>query len=316
MDDSDNLKKILDAADDAFNKGDWDEATELYTEAYTMQPSFLINQGLAASLLNLKKADDAEAVILDYFNYYLSNADAAKLAADIVLENNDFLLANQIINYYNNNNFSTIDDSFILDFKRRVSLAEERHLRSFKPHMTSILTHLRSIVTKPMVSQIQLIRSMREFDKKDYIAGSKLLLGNPLLHPLLKSELAENLYKLGITEKIDISFYGEMKTFEPSKLKPIMSTDVYLKMCDELDKVLSGSKNETQLENLRGELSLYAAMVYPFGENIIKDPSLWTNLFLLRYGLIDESDVKDNSHFSEVKSWVDRFDSLINVFQQ
>ncbi|KRK65421.1 hydrolase [Companilactobacillus tucceti DSM 20183] len=316
MDDSDNLKKILDAADDAFNKGNWDEATELYTEAYTMQPSFLTNQGLAASLLNLKKADDAEAVILDYFNYYLSNADAAKLAADIVLENNDFLLANQIINYYDNNNISTIEDEFVIDFKRRVALAEERHLRSFKPHMTNIITHLRSIVTRPMVGQIQLIRSMREFDKRDYIEAAKLLLGNPLLHPLLKSELAENLYKLGVTEKIDISFYGDMKTFVPSKLKPIMATDVYLEMCDELDKILEDSKNETQVENLCGELSLYAAMVYPFGENIIKNPSLWTNLFLLRYGLIDESDIKDNSHYSEVKSWVDRFDSLINVFQQ
>lgn len=316
MDDSDNLKKILDAADDAFNKGDWDEATELYTEAYTMQPSFLINQGLAASLLNLKKADDAEAVILDYFNYYLSNADAAKLATDIVLENNDFLLANQIINYYENNNLSTIEDKFISDFKQRVRLAEERHMRSFKPHMSKILVSLRSIVTKPMVNQIQLIRNMREFDKKDYIAGAKLLLGNPFLHPLLKSELSENLFKLGVTEKIDISFYGEMKTFVPSKLKPIMATDVYLEMCAELDKILSDGKNETQLENLRGELSLYAAMVYPFGESIIKDPSLWTNLFLLRYGLIDESDVKDNSHYSEVKGWVDRFDSLINVFQQ
>ncbi|WP_267901943.1 hypothetical protein [Companilactobacillus bobalius] len=36
MDDSDNLKKIIDQAEEAFEQGVWSEAVDLYVEAYAM----------------------------------------------------------------------------------------------------------------------------------------------------------------------------------------------------------------------------------------------------------------------------------------
>lgn len=315
MDDSDNLKKIVDQADEAFDQGNWDESTDLYTQAYSMQQSFSINKGLAASLLNQKRPGDAEAVILDYFNYYLNEPNTAELALDIILENNDFLLANQMLNFYDTNSETNIKSDLIDDFKKRIKIAEDRHERSFKPEKEKIATRLLSIVTESTPEQIQLIRKLREFNRADYIKNAKDLLENPLLHPLLKSEALENLLKLGVDETLDISFYGENKTCNPSKLMPIMSTDVYLKMCDELEKLLT-DKNETQLENFKGELSLYAAFVYPFGNEIIKSPELWTKAMLLRYGLVDDSQVSDNQGLDDVKTWLKRFDGLINTFQE
>ncbi|MFD1471420.1 tetratricopeptide repeat protein [Companilactobacillus mishanensis] len=316
MDDSDNLKKILEQADDAFEKGNWEDAVDFYSRAYGMKQSFSINQGLAAALLNQKNADQAESVILDYFNYYLSDPEAAQLAVDIVIENNDYLLANQMIHFYAENKLSTIEDDFIDNFKTRVKISEDRHSRSFTPKMKIIVKKINSIVTLNVVDQIQLIRSLREFDKEHYLSCTKLLIQNPLLHPLLKSEVIENLFKLGIDEELKMSFYGENKTCNPARLKPIMSSDVYLSMCDELEKLIANSENQVQLENLRSELSLYAALVYPFGSEIIKTPELWTKVFLLRYGLLDESQVGDDPGLSDVEKWIDRFDSLINTFQQ
>lgn len=316
MDDSDNLKRILEQADDAFEKGNWEDAVDYFSRAYSIKQTFSINQGLAASLLNQKNADQAESVILDYFNYYLSDPVAAKLAVDIVVENNDYLLANQMLHFYAENKLTTIKQDFIKEFQARVKLSEERHNRSFKPRMKEITRKLTSIATMNVVDQIQLIRSLREFDKENYLKCVKILLQNPLLHPLLKSEVLENIFKLGVDETLDVSFYGKNKQCNPIHLKPIMSTDVYLAMCDELEKLLIDSENEVQLENLRSELSLYAAMVYPFGNEIIKNPSLWTKVFLLRYGLLDESQVDDNSERKNVESWIKRFDSLINSFQQ
>ncbi len=315
MDDSDNLKKIINQADEAFDQGNWEESADLYTQAYAIQQSFSINKGLAASLLNQQRPGDAEAVILDYFNYYLSKPDTAELALDIVLENNDFLLANQMLNFYDLESSPNIKEDFISDVTKRIKIAEDRHERSFKPEKDRIMNRLFSIVTESTANQIQLLRKLRELNKVDYINSAKLLLENPLLHPLLKSEALENLLKLGYDEKVDISFYGENKTCIPSKLMPIMTTDVYLKMCDELEKLLSDD-NGTQLENFKGELSLYAAFVYPFGDEIIKDPDLWTKAMLLRYGLVDDSQISDNQGLNEVKTWLKRFDELINTFQE
>lgn len=315
MDDSDNLKKLIDQADEAFEQGNWDESADLYTQAYAVQQSFSINKGLAASLLNQKRPGDAEAVILDYFNYYLSEPNTAELALDIVLENNDFLLANQILSFYSQTPLPNIKEDFINDFVKRIRTAEDRHERSFKPEKEKISSRLLSIVTEPTAEQIQLLRKLREFNKEDYVTSAKVLLENPLLHPLLKSEALENLLKLGINENVDISFYGKNKTCNPSELMPIMSTDVYLKMCDELEKLLT-DENEAQAENFKGELSLYAAFVYPFGNEIIKDPDLWTKAMLLRYGLVDDSQISDNQGLNEVKTWLKRFDELINTFQE
>lgn len=315
MDDSDNLKKIIDQADEAFEQGNWVESADLYTQAYSMQQSFSINKGLAASLLNQQRPSDAEAVILDYFNYYLSEPQTAELALDIILENNDFLLANQMLNFYATNPMPNVKAELISDFTKRIKVAEDRHERSFKPEKQKISTRLLSIVTESTPSQIELLRKLREFNREDYIKNAKFLLTNPLLHPLLKSEALENLLKLGLNETVDISFYGENKTCIPSKLMPIMSTDVYLKMCDELEKLLT-DENEAQLENFKGELSLYAAFVYPFGDQIIKAPSLWTKAMLLRYGLVDDSQVSDNQGLDDVKTWLKRFDELINTFQE
>lgn len=315
MDDSDNLKKLISQAEEAFDQGNWDEATDLYTQAYAMQQSFLINRGLAASLLNQQRPGDAEAVILDYFSYYLSEPDTAELALDIILENNDFLLANQLLSFYDSNSLPNIKSELIDSFVKRIKIAEDRHERSFKPEKEKISARLLSIVTEPTAEQIQLLRKLREFNRADYIKNAKVLLENPLLHPLLKSEALENLLKLGVDETVDISFYGENKTCNPSQLMPIMSTDVYLKMCDELEKLLT-DENETQLENFKGELSLYAAFVYPFGDEIIKTPELWTKAMLLRYGLVDDSQVSDNQGLDNVKTWLKRFDELINTFQE
>ncbi|APU71564.1 hypothetical protein LCR01_05530 [Companilactobacillus crustorum] len=315
MDDSDNLKKLISQAEEAFDQGNWDEATDLYTQAYAMQQSFLINRGLAASLLNQQRPGDAEAVILDYFSYYLSEPDTAELALDIILENNDFLLANQLLSFYDSNSLPNIKPELIDSFVKRIKIAEDRHERSFKPEKEKISARLLSIVTEPTAEQIQLLRKLREFNRADYIKNAKVLLENPLLHPLLKSEALENLLKLGVDETIDISFYGKNKTCNPSQLMPIMSTDVYLKMCDELEKLLT-DENETQLENFKGELSLYAAFVYPFGDEIIKTPELWTKAMLLRYGLVDDSQVSDNQGLDDVKTWLKRFDELINTFQE
>ena len=314
MDDSDNLKKIIDQAEEAFDQGEWAEAVDLYTEAYSMQQSFRINKGLAASLLNQKRAGDAEAVILDYLNYYLSEPDTAELALDVALENNDFLLANQMLNFYSFQKLPNITSDFINELTKRILVAEDRHERSFKPEKEQISKQLLSIVTKPTGVQIELLRKLREFNKADYVKNAKVLLANPLLHPLLKSETTENLMKLGVDEQMDISFYGENKTCNPSKLMPIMSTDVYLKMCDELEKLLS-DENDAQMDNFKGELSLYAAFVYPFGNEIIKEPTLWTKAMLLRYGLLDESRISDSQGLSEVKTWLKRFDDLISTFQ-
>lgn len=313
--DADNLKKIIDQADEAFEQGNWEESTDLYTQAYAMQQTFSINKGLAASLLNQQRPGDAEAVILDYFNYYLSEPDTAELALDIILENNDFLLANQMLNFYDASTQPNIKPDLIDDFIKRIKIAEDRHERVFKPEKDKISSRLLSIVTEPTAEQIQLLRKLREFNKADYIKNAKILLGNPLLHPLLKSEALENLLKLGLDEEIDISFYGENKTCNPSHLMPIMSTDVYLKMCDELEKLLAND-SASQLENFKGELSLYSAFVYPFGNKIIKDPALWTKAMLLRYGLVDDSQVSDNQGLDEVKTWLKRFDELINTFQE
>lgn len=315
MDDSDNLKRIIDQAEEAFDQGEWAEAVDLYTQAYSMQQSFIVNKGLAASLLNQQRPGDAEAVILDYFNYYLSEPDTAELALDVVLENNDFLLANQMLNFYDSETLPNISDDFIDELTRRIKTAEDRHERSFKPEKEQIEKRLLSIVTESTPNQIQLLRKLRGFNKADYVKNARILLENPLLHPLLKSEALENLLKLGVEQTVDISFYGENKTCIPSQLKPIMSTDVYLKMCDELEKLLS-DENETQLENFKGELSLYAAFVYPFGDEIIKQPTLWTKAMLLRYGLVDESQISDNQGLKEVKTWLKRFDELINTFQE
>ena len=315
MNDSDNLKRIIDEADEAFEQGSWSEAVDLYTQAYAMQQSFSINKGLAASLLNQQRPGDAEAVILDYFNYYLSEVETAKLAVDIILENNDFLLANQMLNFYQVEELPHIKPEFIDEVTKRIEIAQDRHERSFKPEKEKLEKRVYSIVTDATPDQIQLLRSLRQFTRDDYVKIAKVLLVNPLLHPLLKSEVLENLLKLGLDEELDINFYGKNKTCNPSKLMPIMTTDVYLKMCDELEKLLSDD-DEVQLDNFKGELSLYAAFVYPFGHEIIKEPRLWTNAMLLRYGLVDESRISDNQGLENVKEWLKRFDELINAFQE
>src|SRR5699024_1650323 len=138
MSDSDNLKKILDQAQDAFDQGDWEESTDLFKQAYTMQQTFDINKGLGASLLNQKRPGDAEAVMLDSFNYYLREPETAQMALDIILDNNDFLLANQLLNFYDANPMPNIKQDFLDEVVKRIQIAEDRHERAFKPEKETI----------------------------------------------------------------------------------------------------------------------------------------------------------------------------------
>lgn len=302
---------LVKQGNEAFESHKWKEAIYFFGQASQLENTFDVNKKIVVSLLKIGLFDDAVDQASIFYDKYLENKDDATFLFNILIESEEFLLTYQFLEIVEEPGYKVLDEINIQQIYAQLSAQEKNFNEEHTKEIEDQKKELMSLVTMQAGVQASKIRNMKYLPMSHFLEISENLLLNPYLHPLFKNEIIENLVKLKINEEYSISFFGELRKFNPSKLRTLMFTSQYMEARKLLLNKLS-DYDDYESNLIMSEFSLYISMSYPFVEDIISNAGDWIEVYLCEY----REESIDHIHNSEkISMWLDHYKKLLETFE-
>ncbi|WP_281166149.1 hypothetical protein [Liquorilactobacillus sicerae] len=251
-------------------QGKFQLANGLLKNCYQQKKSFRINYLLFSNFLALKDYSLAVATAEEYLTAYIADDDyleqlfwAMGKAALFLKMRKLFIYFKQYMNQDEKNKF-----------RRMIDQAENQADQQF---ISLCQSESKKISFCPVPAQRRLAEKMLHLPLVDFLALSKEVIAMRTVHPLLKSELLDNLRALKIQTKYGLSFLnGENITVIPSNLHDFKSSKLRKKFA-----VYFSHFSDQQLAALqKREVFLKLQLLYPFEDRMAKFNRTWLAILL------------------------------------
>ncbi|UQS82747.1 hypothetical protein MOO45_03645 [Bombilactobacillus folatiphilus] len=304
-----NYQKLLDNAKKYLVNKAYDLAAQAFEEAYQLKPSFDLHQKIVQTWHRAHQDQIAWQLVQDKLDQYLTSLTSIALVLDIIMALHDFIGAQQLIQQ----NVSVLENKqseFQTLVMKNQYHYQLNHLEDVKKLKRQILT----ILTYSLTKQSELIWGLHCLSLTDFKQCCQSLLDNPYLHPLLKASVTEDLVKLNLRQRWTINFFGELREFVPGRQRLIYQSKSLSVMQNLLVEKFSDGTNNN-LDFCQKEMNLYAAMLYPFTDQIITEPDLWFQLIMERLNFEKSSQSLENQPKAvKVNKWLDELENLLSLF--
>lgn len=290
----------------------WVEAAEKFSEAFSLRQSFDFNKKAAINYIKGNEGYLAEEITSFCYDQYLEKESDIQILISIFLNNDNFLMLNQLENILKNHRKESVEKSFVQKLTKTIEIAERQYVGLEAMNILNQEKELTAIITMPMAQQAAKIKAMKNLPLKNFYNSAKFLLLNPYLHPLLKSDVVENLVKLGIDEMLTMNFWGELREFNPIKLQPISE----IKQIKDAKRIFTAKLprlNDYQLDQRVDEFLMYMSMIYPFNDEIVTNLENWIEVSIEMFEEV-RNDVKSASNVENIREWYDKFDKMLTAF--
>lgn len=310
------LEQLINDGERLIEAEEWAEAGKKFSIAFSMKQSFEFNKKAVMCFIKANEGDLAEEVAYFCYDKYLLTGSGVDMLVNIFLENGNFLMLEQLKNMLLNHRTNMVKPVYIDDLTKRMAVAEQRYLSTGQKELLNQEKELTALVTMPMAQQADKIKAMKKMPLNNFVKAAKSLLLNPYLHPLLKSDVVENLVKLDFDEELAIVFWGETRKFNPINLRPIVLTDQVVHARDAFSKK-SPHLDDFQLDARANEFTLCVSMVYPFNDEIINIDNLndWIEVFTEYFN--EDGKIAENvNNVEEIRYWYRRFSKMLDSFAE
>ncbi|UQS83750.1 hypothetical protein [Bombilactobacillus thymidiniphilus] len=308
MDDA-KIAQLSWQAQESMAQQDYQSAIELYEEIYKERPQFNFERKMVQALHYNQQDEQAFNLLQSNIAAYLTNITNLALVIDVLVGLHDYIGAQQLLM----NSELEHDTAFqqlqtILDYNQ-ASFQQQHMLEQQQLKM-----RLTTLSTVPSTQQSAIVLKLHSFPVAEFVDCAQFLLLDKKIHPLIKAGIVDDLVKLHLENEFRIDFYGQTRTFISldcpliSELKCLQSWEKSLLNNDQLLAL-------DQVEPILSEVNLYAALIYPFTDQIVLDPNLWLELILARLNLENKAQsLEKDPKAVKVNKWLDKFVDLLNLF--
>ena len=303
------VKNLVQSAHKLLQQKQYAAAASLYEQAYSLQPD---NKAIGRQLvycLHAAHLDERAFVILqDSWEQYLATIADTNLLIEVVLARPDFISAWQIL--------TAVQWEDAVEKARLQQLIVQQQKLYAQTHaqqQQQIYQQILQILTLPLTQQVTVAANLHFLSREDFLQTVQLLLDNPYLHPMIKASLCEDLVKLKEKSVFTINYYGKQRHFRPQEY-PLIA---HLKSLTEMLSLLADHHELTAafVNDLQAEITLYAALLYPFTDIVIMQPKLWLQMILQHFGLEKTvQTLEKDAKAGKVDMWLNKFDELLNLF--
>ncbi|RHW46917.1 hypothetical protein DS832_05375 [Bombilactobacillus bombi] len=303
-----HIQKLLKQAQQLLAKKQYLAAADLYEQIYLQEPTFEMERQWVQALHLAHHNQKILTVLKNSWLQYLNKPADTKLLLEGLIAKHDFIAAYQVLLQINWHN-----PPQKVKLRQLINTRQLAFARTNVKYQHELQNQVLSVLTLSLDEQVDLIAQLHQLSLQEFLRMSKLLLTNPYLHPLIKAGVTEDLVKLKISTKMEINFYGKISHFEPQRYPLIADLNAVKNMQALLTNYQHLSEDNRQA--ISGELNLYAAMLYPYTDDIILEPQLWIDLTLQHFGFEKTvQTLEKDAKAGKVDMWLSKLGELLSLF--
>ncbi len=238
-----------------FDHNNFHQAASYFEMAYDKKQELDLNRILVGTLYEDQQFSLANVYLEDFLDDYLNTEELFKLAINVLLKNQNFIYAREMTNFSDPR-----WQNWAIDEISNQELSTRSQMSATQKTLMQSFYHLSD---GNFAKQRSRFESSFKLPLHEWWSGVKFLLLDPYINPLIRSSLIETAQKLVIDEKVDF-YWIDKKIYQvnPSKLKPLLQVDEYIKLKKMLDDEL-GSDDPLAGEMLTANLRMQTSILYP-----------------------------------------------------
>lgn len=294
-----NFDELIKKGQREFNLKNYHEASFYFQKAYQKKQNFELNKILTGTLYEDQQFSLAETYLEDFINGYLNNKKLFNLALKILLKNQSFINAYEMV--------ISASSSFRND-GLRIIRDEEDNFRRKMPLTKKILTQsFYHLSDGDFGVQRDRFESSLKLPLYEWWHGTKFLFLDPYINPLIRATLIETSQKLRINEEVNYYWINnKIYKLNPAHISSLFSDKTYL----ELKKILSneiGAKDPVANESLGSTLRMQASLFFPKIKDGIFEKQYWIDEIVNQYNGIkgmSRMSSKQKNFFNKVNNLI------------
>ncbi|MBB1078595.1 hypothetical protein H5S09_04715 [Limosilactobacillus sp. STM2_1] len=275
----------------------WQEASDILEELINNVEDSEVGRLTIISLYHAKQYTRACTYLLEYLEVMFDSLSDAQIALNILVQNELFILARQIINSLS---------QWQNELMPLVVTGEEKSRKEYQETLQVRLRDFYHLGDYSLSEQQTRLQAAFKLPLDEFITGAKFLLRDPYTHPLVKSSLIEILCKLHVKDPVTIYWLDKKEyTLIPDDLMPLNALPIVSKG-KQLISEKCGNQNPQTEQMATQEFQLQVMFLYPRVGEVIIDVNQWIDILIAR---IEGEKIKENS---VIKQWQGRLGKMID----
>lgn len=284
-------------AKELMRKDRWQDAADVLEGLVNQVDDPEIGRLTIIALYNAKQYTRASTYLLEYLDLLADNLADVRIAIDIFVQNELFILARQVVNS-------------LPEWKEQlmplITAGEKKMHAEYQETMQTRLRDFYHLGDYALPEQQSRLQAAFKLPLDEFVTGAKFLLRDPFTHPLVKSSLVELLCKLQVDDSVTI-YWLDKQEYEvvPTELTPLKDSPLVIAGKREISQKTGDDNPQTEQLAIQ-QFQLQVMFLYPRISAVITDIGEWTDELIAR---VEGRALTTQTPMSE---WQERLEKLIN----
>ncbi|MCM0598760.1 hypothetical protein [Periweissella fabalis] len=289
---------LLLQAQQAVDERAWSQALALYEELYQLGQNLDVNRQLVNLAVRLEQFQLAQQYVLDYVEKYLGTSDDIDNIILIFSKNQNYILCHEIIN-------KITDPTLWQHAQQELIIKEDEARLILQATFKARAREFKYLGMHDFATQYHSYQTGLQLPLREHLLIARNLLLDEDVSDLVRITILASFLTLKIKEEVSFLWLDNIVyTRKFSELVPPLATKTAFIIQDTLYEELENSDPVT-LAGLEQNIILRIRAAFPFVEQVITDPVMWTKYQIARFRGEELPDLNEN----DVR-WLLKFDAL------
>lgn len=277
-----NYDRYIELGQELMDQGNLLAALDSFQRAYEIKKDFPLNFLISSTYLEVGENKKALYMALEMKDNYLTCLDYLSFYIQLLVSNQQFIHAHSLIND------RILQEKCgemhqLVALKKKIRQEELIYEQFEASKINQLKEQLSCLEQHSYYEQLAIVKKAVYLPQDDFFKIGKKILLDKKVHPLVRSWVLEKFAGLHVKEQIKV-LWGENEQHQviPAQIGGPLDCASYEQMMLFLEKELIND-NPILLLDLREEVRLHFALLYPVADKIIKEPKLWAISYILAY---------------------------------
>lgn len=277
-----NYERYIVLGQEFMDQGNLSEALNAFQQAYKIKKDFPLNFLISSTYLELGEAQQALHMAVEMKTKYLSCTDYLSFYIQLLISNHEFIHAHSLINERILQEKSG-EMGHLIALKKKIRQDELMYEQFEASKINKLKNELSVLKQHSYYEQLAIVKKAAYLPQEEFIKMGKKILVDKEVHQLVRSWILEEFARLHVKEPVKVLWREEeIHQVTPAQIGGPLDCGAYQHMILFLEKELMNN-DPILLLDLREEVRLHFALLYPVADQVVENPKLWAITYIVAY---------------------------------